>query len=175
MTRTRTGLLLFALAAATALALDGTAAGVKWTVPVPWKSQGERPMRVATYDIPAAAGSQAGECGGFYFGMGRGGGIDENFARWVKQFESASAPKKAERTVQGLKVHTIDVSGTYLAPAGPVMPSQGKKARYRLIGAIIDAPHGLLFSKCTGPASTITKAQPDFDRLLASITKAPTT
>lgn len=129
-------------------------------------------MRVATYAIPAAAGQEAGECGVFFFGQGQGGSVDENLSRWVGQFESPSTPKKAERTVNGLKVHTIDVSGTYLAPGGPMMQSQGKKTGWRLLGAIVEAPEGMVFFKCTGPAATIAKSEKDFEALLKSVTKA---
>jgi len=129
-------------------------------------------MRVATYAIPAAASQEAGECGVFFFGQGQGGSVEDNFSRWVGQFESASTPKKAERTVNGLKVHTVDVSGTYLAPGGPMMQSQGKKAGWRLLGAIVEAPDGMVFFKCTGPAATIAKAEKDFEALLKSVTKA---
>jgi hypothetical protein len=160
------------LAAALLLAADGTAGGLRWTVPATWSAAKERPMRVATYTIPAAASQEAGECGVFFFGQGQGGSVDENLSRWVGQFESPSTPKKGERAVNGLKVHTIDVSGTYLAPGGPMMQSQGKKAGWRLLGAIIEAPEGMVFFKCTGPSATIAKAEKDFEALLKSVTKA---
>src|SRR6266542_3696343 len=151
----RVGLLLLLVAAAAGAAVEGTAAGVKWMAPDSWKLQAARQMRVATYDIPAAPGSEPAECGVFYFGEGQGGGVEENFARWVKQFEGGGPPKKAEKTVHGLRVHTIDVSGTYLASGGPMMKSQGKKPGYRLLGAIVEGPQGNVFFKCVGPAATI--------------------
>jgi hypothetical protein len=173
MRPTRVGLFLLLVASAAALAAEGASAGVKWTVPSSWKPQAERPMRVATYDVPAASGSQPGECGVFFFGQGQGGSVEENFARWTKQFEGASAAKKAEKTVHGLRVHTIDVSGTYLASGGPMMQSQGKKPGHRLLAAIVEAPQGLVFFKCIGPSATIGKAQADFDALLGSLAKEP--
>lgn len=166
-------ILLLVAAAAVAAAVEGIAAGVKWTAPASWKLQAERPMRVATYDIPAAPGSQPGECGVFYFGQGQGGSVEENFTRWTKQFEGAGPAKKGDKTVHGLRVHTIDVSGTYLASGGPMMQSQGKKSDHRLLGAIVEAPQGLLFFKLIGPSATIGKTQADFDALLGSLAKAP--
>jgi len=158
--------------AAVLLGLEGSTAGVKWTVPASWKSQAERPMRVATYDVPAAPGAEAGECGVFYFGQGQGGGVEDNLSRWIGQFEGGGAPKKGEKTVHGLKVHTVDISGTYLASGGPMMKSQGKKPGYRLLGAIVEGPQGNVFFKCIGPAATIAKAQGDFDTLVESVGKA---
>ena len=165
---------LFAYATA-AFALEGTASGVKWTVPASWKPQAGRPMRAATYEIPAAPGSEPGECGVFYFGKGQGGGVDENIARWAQQFEGAAPAKKSVKTVHDLKIHSVDIAGAYLAPAGPMMQSSGKKPGYRLLGAIVEAPQGLVFFKCTGPAATMTKAQPDFDRLIGSLAKSAAT
>ncbi len=172
MRSTRIGLFLLFVAAAV-WAAEGTSAGVKWNAPASWKLQAARQMRVATYELPAAPGSEPGECGVFYFGHGQGGGVEENFDRWVKQFEVAAPAKKAENTVHGLRVHTIDVSGTYLASGGPMMRSQGKKPGYRLLGAIVEAPEGLLFFKCIGPSATVGKARSEFDLLLGSLAKAP--
>jgi hypothetical protein len=73
--------------------------------------------------------------------------------------------------VQGLKVHTVDLAGTYLAPSGPMTQSSGKKANYRLRGAIVEAPEGNVFFKLTGPAATVESAALAFDALVASVRK----
>jgi hypothetical protein len=175
MRHTRKPLLVLTAAfAATALLalVEGSAGGVRWTVPARWQVAGAKPMRVATYTIPGAAGAEAGECGVFYFGTGQGGGVEENLARWVGQFEGASAPKKSEKTVNGLKVHLIAVSGTYLSPSGPMMQSGGKKPGWSLSGAIVEAPEGNVFFKCVGPSATIQKSQPEIDELIKSVIKA---
>ncbi len=166
------GLFAAAFAAILLAAVEGSAGGLRWTVPARWQVAAPKPMRAATYTIPGTAGAEAGECGVFYFGTGQGGGIDENLQRWAGQFESASVPKKSEHAVNGLKVHFITVSGTYLSPAGPMMQSQGKKPGWSLSGAIVEAPEGNVFFKCVGPAATIQKAQPEIDQLLKSLVKA---
>jgi len=174
MRKTRTVLAasLAALAALAVLAAEGSAGGMRWTVPARWQSAGPKPMRAATYTIPGAAAADNGECGVFFFGTGQGGGVEENLQRWAGQFEGATAPKKSEKTVNGLKVHLISLSGTYLSPSGPMMQSQGKKAGWSLSGAIVEAPDGNVFFKCVGPAATIQKAQPEIDELLKSVAKA---
>jgi hypothetical protein len=70
-----------------------------------------------------------------------------------------------------MEVTRVQVTGTYLAPAGPMMQSQGKKTGYRLLGAIVAAPEGNVFFKLTGPAATLAAAQPEFDGLVASIAR----
>jgi len=122
-----------------------------------------------------ASGQEAGECGVFFFGRGQGGSIEDNLTRWKGQFEPPPAAKPVQKTVNGLKVHEIDLSGTYLAPGGPMMQSQGKKPGWRLLGAIVEAPDGLVFFKCTGPAATMAKAEKDFQTLVKSLSKASRT
>ena len=82
-------LLLVALMAA-AGSPEGSAGGVRWTVPAGWEAAAERPMRAATYKIPAASGQEAGECGVFFFGRGQGGSVEDNLTRWKGQFEPPS-------------------------------------------------------------------------------------
>jgi len=54
------------------------------------------------------------------------------------------------------------------------MQSQGSRPNYRLLGAIVEAPGGLVFFKCTGPAATIATAEKGFAALVASLRKAAT-
>ena len=166
---------LVALAGAASLrAAQGvSSAGIKWTIPTGWTDEGARPMRVATYRVPAAPGAEAGECGVFYFGKGQGGSIEENIARWGQQFEGGGKPKVTDTTVSGLKVHRVETAGTYTAPGGPMMQSTGKKPGYRLLGAIVEAPDGNVFFKCTGPAVTLAASEKAFDAMVKSIEKAP--
>lgn len=153
---------------------DGTAGGVSWTVPSGWTAQAPRSMRVATYAIPGAAGAEAGECGVYYFGKGQGGTVDENVARWAQQFSGAPKAVRSDGTVSGFQVHRVTLAGTFLAPAGPMMQSQGSKPNYRLLGAIVEAPGGLVFFKCTGPAATIAAAEKAFNALIASLRQSAT-
>ena len=50
------------------------------------------------------------------------------------------------------------------------MQSQGTKPGWRLLGAIVQGPHGPVFFKLTGPAATVGRAEHDFDAMLASLT-----
>lgn len=150
----------------------GSVAGVQWSVPKRWTEQGARPMRAATYSIPAAQGdAEPAECAVFYFGNSQGGSVDANIDRWVGQFETGNPPARSEREVNGMKVTLVQIAGAYLAPAGPMMESQGKKDNYRLLGAIAEAPQGSVFFKLTGPAKTVGECQEEFDALVASLSK----
>jgi len=150
-------------------AAPASAGGIRWTLPGRWTAGTGSSMRVATYAVPAAKGEATGECAVFFFGPGQGGGIDDNVARWAKQFEGAPRADRTTAAVAGLRVTRVEVSGTYLAPGGPAMQSTGRKSGYRLLGAIVEAPGGNVFFKLTGPAATIGAARPEFDALVASI------
>jgi hypothetical protein len=154
-------------------------AGLRWTPPASWKSEAQRPMRLATYTIPPSSGDQeAGECGVYYFGQGQGGSVEANLDRWIGQFQqSAGQPskdvaKRESRTIHGLKVTVVDVSGTYSGMGGPMAPAgTPPKAGYRLLGAIVEGRQGSVFFKFTGPAKTVTQNQAAFDKMLASLSE----
>jgi hypothetical protein len=151
---------------------NAAVAGVKWALPQRWTVLPPRQMRVVTYGVPAAEGdAEGGECGVFYFGNDQGGGVDANINRWISQFENSSTPARASKEVNGLKVATIQIAGTYLAPGGPMMQSQGKKENHRLLGAIVESPQGSVFFKFTGPAKTVAAAEGEFNSLIGSLTK----
>ncbi len=151
---------------------SATAAGVSWSVPERWQAQGARMMRIATYLIAAAEGdTEQGECAVFYFGSGQGGDVDMNIRRWGSQFEGAGEARKTTSEVAGLNVTRVEIAGTYLAPGGPMMESQGRKENFRLLGAIVEAPEGSVFFKLTGPANTVAAAEREFDAMIQSITK----
>jgi hypothetical protein len=152
--------------------VSGEAAGMKWSVPKTWTDEGERTMRVASYAISSAQGdSEGGECGVFYFGSGQGGSIDDNIQRWVGQFERHDSPVQSQKEIGDIKVTTVQIIGTYLAPGGPMMQSTGSKENYRLLGAIAEAPQGRVFFKLTGPAKTVAAAEPEFEALIGSFRK----
>lgn len=147
----------------------GSVAGIAWGVPQRWAVSPERPMRVATYAVPPfAEDPEGGECGVFYFGSTEGGNVESNIERWIGQFEPGPTPTRGEKVVNDMKVFTVDLTGTFLAPAGPMMQSTGRKENYRLLGAIVAAPQGSVFFKLTGPAKTVESAAADFDAMISS-------
>jgi hypothetical protein len=167
---------VFVIAAALAWAAADSGAGLRWTTPANWKSEAQRPMRLATYTIPHAAGDpDNGECGVYYFGQGQGGSVQANLDRWVSQFlqadgkASKSAAKLDKRTVHGLQVTTVDVSGAYTGMGGPMAEGGAPKSGYRLLGAIVEGPQGSVFFKFTGPAKTVAQNQSAFVKMLDTL------
>jgi hypothetical protein len=151
-------------------------AGLKWTPPNGWKTEGTRPMRAATYTIPPTVGDSASaECVVYFFGPGQGGSVEANLDRWKGQMLAPSGKpadgKIAKRTIHGLSVTTIDASGDYTGMGGPMASSKSVQSNYRLLGAIVEGPSGNVFIKFTGPAKTIAASQAEFEQFLNSFDK----
>ncbi len=171
---TRTWVLCAVIAAAAAVHVRAdSAAGLEWTPPAGWKSQGSQPLRAATYLVgPAAGDTSAAECGVYFFGAGQGGSVEANLDRWKGQFRTPDGKpangRVARRSAAGLTITTLDIAGTYSGLGGPLASSARAAPGYRLLGAIVQGPGGNIFVKFTGPARTIAANQQKFEQLLTS-------
>ncbi len=130
-----------------------------WVIEHPTSS-----MRVAQYKLPKAAGdSEDASLVLYYFGSDQGGSVQDNIDRWVGQIEkpdgsSSSDKAKTERlTVNGLRVTTIDVTGTYTAEMSPGSGTRHNKPNYRLRAAVVETPKGSYFAKLVGPEKTVNR------------------
>ena len=108
----------------------------------------------------------------FNFGSG-GGSPQDNINRWIGQFQNADgSPARgavAHREVHGMAVSTVDVSGTYLAAAGPMMSSTTPKPGFRMLAAVAETPAGPWFFKLTGPAKTVANWAQSFQSFIDTI------
>ena len=120
-------------------------------------------MRLATYDIPAAAGDkEKGELAISTF-PGGGGGIDANLARWVEQFDGKGRMTAIRKGKAGENEYYVaDISGTYNKSVGPPILRKTQPAPgYRMLGVIVVLKNEeVYFLKLTGPDATV-KAQAD--------------
>jgi hypothetical protein len=145
---------------------------LKWDDPARWRRrQPSNPMRIAEYLVPRAAGDgDDAECSVVTFGAAQGGSLDDNVARWVKQFDPvAGPPTRRTRVVNGMHVTRVELTGAYhpmRMRGGPPAPSSLPDSR--LIGAIVEAPSGEWFFKMTGPAATVKTAAQEFDAMVDS-------
>lgn len=152
------------------------AAGLAFTAPPAWTSRpSASTMRVAEFVVSKAPGdSEDAEAIVYFFG-GTGGTVDANIDRWIGQMQQpdGSASKdKARRealTINGLKVTTVDLTGTYVAEVRPGATERHNKPGFRLRAAVVETPRGPYYIKMTGPAKTMAAADADFKALLASV------
>lgn len=151
-------------------------ASLVFTPPKEWKPVAvSSSMRVAQFALPKAAGDpQDGELVVYYFG-GSGGSVEANIERWVGQMRqpdgrpSTAVMKRATRTINGLKVTTVDVSGTYVAEIMPGSAEHHNNPGFRLRAAVIETIDGPYFVKLTGPAKTIAANDEQFEAYLSSV------
>ncbi|HKY45966.1 MAG TPA: hypothetical protein VJM50_22940 [Pyrinomonadaceae bacterium] len=149
---------------------------LKFRVPAGWvEEERTSSMRVAQYRLPRAEGdTEDAQLVLYYFGQGQGGTTAANIERWVGQIKqedgSASKDKAKEENFEanGLKVATVDVSGTYIAETTPGSGTLLNKPGYRLRAAVVETPKGSYFVKLVGPAKTVTHWNDSFLSYLKS-------
>lgn len=125
-------------------------------------------MRLAEAEIPGDAGPATLTV--FFFAAGGGGGTEDNLQRWAGQVaaDAGTEPVRGFYEVGDFSVSTIAVEGTLLPSrmgggSGEAVPGS------KLVGAVVEGPGGPWFFKMTGPAATVTAAEPAFDAMLRSV------
>ena len=140
-------------------------ATLKFDVPAGWTAQTpSSSMRIAEFTLPKVDGdAEDANLTVFFFGATQGGSAQANIDRWIGQIQQpdgSSSKDKAKTetmTVNGLKVTTVDVIGTYTAEMAPGSGSFHNDENYRLRAAVIETPKGNYFVKLAGPAKTIAR------------------
>ena len=149
------------------LVLSGVSAAqkgsLKFTVPAGWiEEERTSSMRVAQYRLPKLAGdTEDASLVLYYFGQGQGGSTTANIERWIGQMKQADggpakdAAKQESLEVNGLKVTTVDVAGTYVAETAPGSGEFLNKPGYRMRAAVVETPNGSYYVKLVGPEKTV--------------------
>jgi len=142
---------------------------LKFRVPAGWvEEERTSSMRVAQYRLPRAPGDmEDASLVLYYFGQGQGGSVTANTDRWIAQMKQADgSPVKGAKdehlVANGLKVTTVDLSGTYVAETAPGSGTFNNKPNYRLRAAVVETPNGSYFVKLVGPEKTVTQWNDSF-------------
>lgn len=146
------------------------------TIPPEWEEQEpQNTMRKAQLRLPRADGDDRdAELVVFHF-RGGGGGVEANIDRWLGQFQqpdgsaTRDAAEIAEREVAGLEVHTVDVTGTYVAQVRPGAGERVNNPNTRLLAAIVISSDGPYFFKLVGPAATVEHWKEHWEAFVAAI------
>ncbi|HEX3145320.1 MAG TPA: hypothetical protein VHQ64_15210 [Pyrinomonadaceae bacterium] len=149
---------------------------LKFKAPDGWTSEKSSSlMRVAQYKLPKVEGDKEdASLVLYYFGASQGGTAQANIDRWIGQMQqpdgsdSKSKSKTDSLTVNGLKVTTVDVTGTYTAEMAPGSGTFHNDENYRLRAAVIETPKGNYFVKLAGPAKTIGRWDKSYNDYLKS-------
>ena len=153
--------------------------GLTYDVPNGWNAvESPSRMRLAQWELPAAAGEGA-EAVIFFFGEGGGGGVDANLDRWFGQFEQPDGSSTRDsatvthRESEGLKFTIADMRGTYVAPVRPGSPERNNRPRQRMIAAVVEGNGGPWFVRVLGAEATVTQWESSIDAFLSSFTLEP--
>jgi hypothetical protein len=156
--------------------VQNAAGEVKFKAPDGWTT--EKPassMRMAQYKLPKAEGDKEdASLVLYYFGANQGGTPQANIDRWISQIkqpdgsDSKTKAKSETLTVNGLKVTTVDLTGTYTAEMAPGSQTFHNDDNYRLRAAVIETPKGNYFVKLAGPAKTIARWDQSYSEYLKS-------
>ena len=147
-----------------------------WTVEKP---DPDKVNRKAQYRLPRAEGDvEDASIVVTYFGPSGAGSTEMNLQRWAGQFEqpdggpSAGVMKHASRSVNGMSVLDVDISGTYLGSGMPGAEAAGKRPGWRMLASMIESDHGPYFVKLLGPEATVSKSEASYRSFIESVKPA---
>lgn len=148
--------------------IQGANGSVSMEVPGQWNRK-DPSVRIIEHEYIAPS-TDANSTAGRLTMMAAGGSVKDNVNRWIGQFDGAGIKKDVKDTqIDGMKVHQIDLRGTYNDRRGPFAPA-AKRADYRMLGAIIEMKSGgLYFLKFYGPDATITANEQAFQNMIESV------
>ena len=144
--------------------------GVSWSLPSGWSvAPPSGPMRVGELQLPGG-----GSFAIFRFGKG-GGSVASNLDRWRDQFTSRDTLWTEMSAAPGFPVHLMVVEGTFEDGMGPhgARDSATTKEGQALLGAIVEAPDGLVVFKAVLPKLAARSALADFRIMIANIRSQP--
>lgn len=143
-----------ASASATSASADGLPA---WQVPTGWKAAGPKPMRLASFDIPDAAGNGDVSISKL---NGDGGGLLANVNRWRGQVglpaleaSALAANSKSVPTAGGEPATWVELAG----------------ADKTILGAIVARGDVSWFFKLTAPSAVATRHREAFEQFVRSV------
>ncbi|MCH8968864.1 MAG: hypothetical protein IIA66_07085 [Planctomycetes bacterium] len=151
---------------------------LEFVVPSTWVvEQPTSSMRKAQLRLPGGGGDSDAELVIYNFGTTpeAGGSVEANFGRWCGQFvqadgrDSTEVAVRREAEISGMAVHTIDISGRYVAAVRPGNPEKHDKPNHRMLASVIISPEGKYFLKLLGPGSTVEKHAARYEEFLRSL------
>lgn len=142
-------------------------------IPAEWKKVAPK-SRIIEFEY-AVTPAEGDEQPGRVTVMGAGGDIQANIDRWIAQFqqpdgsETKDSAKIEKQTIDGLKVHVVDIAGTY-DDRPPFAGNGVMRENYRMLSLIVEAgKNGKYFVKFYGPAATVEKNKAGFDEMVKSV------
>jgi len=112
-------------------------------------------MRLAQFRLP---GEPPAHLVVYFFGVGQGGTVDMNVARWTAQFTrpdgAAVRPEMNVRREAGPRITLVRLDGDYRRGIGAAAGAPPLRDHV-LLAAVIETPHGTAFAQLYGPRATV--------------------
>lgn len=147
--------------------VSGVALGnLSWTLPQGWSiAPPSGPMRVGEIILP-----DGGTFAVFRFGKG-GGSVASNLDRWRDQFSRRDTMWTESSSLPGFPIHLMVVEGDFEDGMGPhgMRDSAVTQKDRALLGAILEAPQGLVVLKAVLPVSSARAQLMAFRTMLGSV------
>ena len=151
--------------------------GLSLSVPTEWvRKPASNPMRLAEFVLPGPGGEATLVVSRF---AGGGGDATANVERWKTQFTRADgsdvgdAAKVTVVDKAPLKITTVDIEGTNIAPLKPGAPERYNEPNSRLLGAIVEGSGDPYFFKVAGAAQTLSVWEPGFRAAVETMALTP--
>ena len=129
----------------------------KWSPPAHWQAAGEKPMRLASFDVPGVGGAK-GDVSISALGGGAGG-LLANVNRWRGQV--GLAPLDEAELAQAKE--TLDLG----ADQGVLVDLKG--AEKRILAVVVSRADRTWFFKLSGPDALLTKERDNFVQFVKSV------
>ena len=144
-----------------------TAVPADWTPRAPSSS-----MRLAEFVTPGPDSLSRAEVIVYFFGVGQGGSVASNIARWKAQFstpDGSPVPEIVTRdSTSGFPVTFAEFRGTYARGIGAGSP-ENARAGQTLIAAVAETPRGTMFIQLFGPSARVAAQRDAFVRFVNGI------
>ncbi|MFI4896736.1 MAG: hypothetical protein ACIARR_02805 [Phycisphaerales bacterium JB059] len=142
--------------------------GLRWSVPEGWVAvEPANPMRKAELRVAHPLGESVVTF------SSAGGDVRSNLMRWGRQVlddtGGPSRPRADVRDIAGLKVHVVEMTGTYLD--GPPAGAKTERPYFTLRGAVIEHPDQLVFVKMWGPQDAMDQHAGAWDLMINGMTR----
>ncbi len=141
---------------------------VTFELPTGWSLQKPTSrMRLAQFQIP---GDPALVGVAYWFGAGRGGTVEMNLERWRGQMEVEGDPAEpvVETPAEGVRITTLDLTGTFVAAVRPGAKERVNKPRSRMFASVLEVAQGPIFVKLVGDAEAMGRVKDAYDAWVRS-------
>jgi hypothetical protein len=150
-----------------------TLLGYHTTIPAGWTPRApSSSMRLAEYVTPGPDSLSRAEVVVYFFGVGQGGTVESNVARWKAQFSNPDGSPVFEKlthdSTAAFPLTFAEFRGTYARGIGAGSPETARTGQ-TLVAAVAETPRGTMFIQLFGPSDKVAAQRDAFVRFVAAL------